>query len=205
MGGHRHVSATAPSASDTLSPSAGWRWAPRQDLDTPGGNMTAEKTAMARQPDDVALNPIQAKRLAALTRIPAEELAERTVAELAGALRWRINPDLLLFELVCGQVVKPDPATGLKYPVPGATVNVFDTDCDWIWFFPPGWPWGWIFPIGLCESELLATTTTDECGKFCVWIPRFDIDWILTWRSERICFPDLFRRPSAADLLGRVL
>jgi hypothetical protein len=167
--------------------------------------MTAEKMAETRQPDKVALNPIQAKRLAALTGLPADELAHRTVAELAGELRWQINPDLFLFERVCGRVVKPDPATGLKYPVPGATVNVFDTDCDWIWFFPPGWPWGWIFPFGLCETELVATTTTDECGRFCVWIPRFDIDWILTWRRERICFADLFRRPSAADLLGRVL
>ena len=167
--------------------------------------MAAKKTAGARPPDGVALNPIQARRLAALTGIPAGELAGKTVGELAGTLRWRVNPDLFFFELVCGRVVKPDPVTGLKYPVPGATVNVLDTDCDWIWFFPPGWPWGWIFPIGLCESELLATTTTDECGRFCVWIPRFDIDWILTWRRQRICFPELFQRPSAGDLLGRVL
>jgi hypothetical protein len=37
-----------------------------------------------------------------------------------------------------------------------------------------------------------------------VWIPRFDIDWILEWRRERICFPDLFRRPSIEDVLNRI-
>jgi hypothetical protein len=41
--------------------------------------------------------------------------------------------------------------------------------------------------------------TTDECGEFCVWVPRWDIDWILRWRRERFCFP--FERPSIIDLL----
>ena len=157
-----------------------------------------------RRPDNQPLNSIQGKRLARLSGLPAGELTGRSVAELADQLRWRFNPDWFLFEQVCGQVVRVDPLTGLKYPVPGATVNFIDTDCDWLWFFPPGWPWGWIFPWGFCEQEVLATTTTDGCGNFCVWIPRFDIDWILWWRRERICFPWLFRRPSIGDLLQRI-
>ncbi len=38
--------------------------------------------------------------------------------------------------------------------------------------------WWWFWPI-FCNREEIATTMTDECGKFCVWIPRWDIDRIL--------------------------
>ena len=164
----------------------------------------AEYDVEARPPTDRTLNRIQARRLAALTGVPAAELADRTIAELADELRWRVDPRWFLFERVCGRVVKVDPGTGLKYPVPGATVDVLDVDCDWLWFFPVGWPWSWVYPWGFCEIETLATTTTDACGNFCVWIPLFDIDWVLRWRRERICFPDLLRRPSIEDLLRHV-
>ena len=155
-------------------------------------------------PDEMQVNPIQARRLAKLTGLPEKDLSGERLATLKERLRWQVNPFWFLFELVCGKVVKVDPNTGLKYPVPGATVNVLDVDCDWLWFFPIDWPWAWAFPFGLCEVETVATTTTDECGNFCVWIPRFDIDWVLEWRKERICFPELFRRPSIADLLERL-
>jgi hypothetical protein len=165
--------------------------------------MTDGKVATPR-PVDVPLNRIQAGRLSRLTGLPAAELVDRSLGQLEEQLRWRMNPEWFLFELVCGRVVKPDPATGSKYPVPGATVNALDVDCDWLWFFPPGWPWGWVFPWGFCHTETLATTTTDACGNFCLWIPRFDIDWVLGWRRERLCFPDLLRRPSIGDLLQRI-
>jgi hypothetical protein len=155
-------------------------------------------------PDEIALNKIQAKRLSGLTGLPADQLQGESIATLRERLRWRINPDWFLFELVCGQVVKVDPSTGLKYPVPGATVNVQDVDCDWLWYFPPLWPWAWAFRWDFCEIETVATTVTDACGKFCVWVPRFDIDWILEWRKERICLPDLLQRPSVGDLVGQI-
>jgi hypothetical protein len=164
----------------------------------------AREIARERPPDEVALKGIQAKHLARLTGMPADDLAAKTVRELASALRWRVNPDWFLFEQVCGQVVKVDPVSGLSYPVPGATVNFIDRDCDWLWHFPLDWPWGWIFPWGFCEDETIATTTTDACGNFCVWIPRFEIEWILTWRRERVCFPWIFRRPSIGDLLRHI-
>ena len=170
-------------------------------VDLEDGPMSKSKVVAERSPDERPLNQIQAIRLSSLSGVPAKELVGQSLSELSEKIRWRINPIWFLYELVCGQVVKVDPNSGLKYPVPGATVNVLDVDCDWLWFFPPGHPWGWVFPFGLCKTETLATTTTDACGKFCVWVPRFDIDWILTWRRERICFPDLFRRPSIADLL----
>lgn len=165
---------------------------------------TEEKGSVQLAPDRVKLNQIQLGRLSRLSGVPAKELEDQSVAAIQEKFRWRINPTWLLFERVCGRVVKLDTHSGLKYPVPGATVNVFDVDCDWLWYFPIEWPWAWAFPFGFCRRELLATTTTDACGNFCVWVPRFDIDWILTWRRERICLPDLFKRPSIADILSRV-
>lgn len=52
---------------------------------------------------------------------------------------------------------------------------------------------------------MIATARTDECGRFCVWIPRWDIDWVLRFRRERICFPIIFERPSLRDLLDDLI
>ncbi len=85
--------------------------------------------------------------------VPAAEVAGKSIATLKNELA--IDPILFNFELVCGQVVKVDPATGVKYPVPGATVNVYDLVCHWLWFFPPDWPWSWGFRLPECVSELI--------------------------------------------------
>jgi hypothetical protein len=111
-----------------------------------------------------------------------------------------VDPGLWLFRRVCGQVVQRDPATGIDLPVPYATVEVFDTVCDYWGFFPEPWPWGWLFPVS-CRRELVTTVQTDVCGDFCFWIPAFEIEWILRWREERICFPEVFTRPTVADLV----
>jgi hypothetical protein len=129
-----------------------------------------------------------------------KELAGLSVADISDKLRWQIDPELLLFRRVCGKVVKKDPVTGTEYPVPFATVHVEDTDCSLLGYFPPAWPWGWFFPL-FCRREEIATVVTDACGRFCVWIPRWEIDWILRFRRERICFPDIFIKPSIRDLL----
>jgi hypothetical protein len=144
-------------------------------------------------------NQLQLARLAGLTGTSTAELADKPIAALKEELlAW---PGLFGWELVCGQVVKVDPVTGLKYPVAGATVNVYDVDCDWLWFFPPYWPWSWGFRFPWCVSELIETVVTDACGDFCVLIPRWDIDWIRVWIEERWCFPEILRRPSVADVL----
>jgi hypothetical protein len=148
-------------------------------------------------------NPLQLARLAQLTGAPAAELAEKSIAHLKEDLP--AIPGLFGFELVCGQVVKVDPVTGLKYPVAGATVNVYDVDCDWLWFFPPYWPWSWGFRFPFCVSELIETVATDACGYFCVLVPRWDIDWIRVWIEERWCFPEILRRPSVGDVLAPYL
>jgi hypothetical protein len=93
--------------------------------------------------------------------------------------------------------------TGVEYPVPWATVHVEDTDCSLFGYFPHGWPWSWFLPL-LCRREEIATAVTDACGRFCVWIPRWEIDWILRFRRERICLPDIFVRPVLRDILDEL-
>ena len=131
-------------------------------------------------PEKVKINLLQAERLAALTNLDAREVHGQTVAELADTLRFRIDPELFFFREICGRVVKKDPATGVEYPVPYATVIVEDTDCSLLGYFPRGSRWSWYFPYR-CRREVLATVKTDKCGEFCVRVPRWDVDWILRW------------------------
>ncbi len=165
---------------------------------------TATPGEAAGTPDELRLNGIQARRLGALTGLEPAELEGKAIGALAEELRWRIDPELLLFRRVCGQVVKTDPSTGISYPVPYATVHVLDRDCDVWGYFPEGWPWSWLFPV-FCREEELTSVVTDACGRFCVWIPRFEIDWILRWRRARICFPEIFVKPSIADLVAHLV
>ncbi len=151
-------------------------------------------------PDVRPITQLQARRLASLTGVRVQEIAGRSVAELSEKLRWRIDPQLFFFRQICGRVVKRDPATGIEHPVPFATVHVEDTDCSFLGLFPVESPWVWFFPL-FCRREEIATVVTDECGRFCVWVPRWDIDWILRFRREHFCFPDIFIKPSIRDLL----
>jgi hypothetical protein len=154
-------------------------------------------------PDHRPLEPKQAARLAELTGYPAEKIAGRSLAELRPELEWRIDPELLFYRRVCGTVVRRDPITGADWLVPGATVHVYDTDISFFGYFPVGGPLGWFRPFHFTREEI-ATAVTDQCGHFCVWVPRWDIDWVLRWRRERVCYLDLFRRPTIRDLVGRL-
>ena len=175
--------------------------------------MATKKSGSAKQdqarteqaePDQQVLTTIGAQRLATLTRaVEPESLAGVSIAEILEKHRWKFEPELLAFRRICGQVVKKDPVTGVEHPVPFATVHVEDTDCGLLGYYPFGWPWGWFLPL-FCRREELATVQTDECGRFCVFIPRFDIDWILRWRRIRICYPIIFLRPRLVDLLERL-
>lgn len=154
-------------------------------------------------PDQVVLSKTQVARLSALSGIETAALEGQSVVQIADKLRWRIDPAFLMFRRVCGRVVKRDPVTGQLYPVPFATVYVEDTDSSFLWYSPSGHPWSWAFPFRT-RREVIATTVTDACGHFCVWIPRFDIDWVLRWRRERRCFPEVFLKPNLRDLLERL-
>ena len=151
-------------------------------------------------PARIKLGDSLSARLAAVSGVPAAELKGLTVAEIAQKHPFVIDPAIFFFRRVCGKVVKTDPVTGEERPVPFATVQVEDTDCSFLGFFPVEGPFGWLFPFR-CKREIIATAKTDACGEFCVWIPRWDIDWVLRFRRERICFPIIFRRPSLEDLI----
>ncbi len=142
-------------------------------------------------------------RLSLVSGISGEALKGRAIADVAGRHAFRIDPMLLFFREVCGRVVKTDPATGIDYPVPFATVQVEDTDCSLLGYFPSGSPWAWYFPFS-CKREVIATTQTDECGNFCVYVPRWDIDWVLRFRRMRRCYAMIFDRPSIKDLFDRL-
>ena len=131
----------------------------------------------APAPDEIKLNAISAERLASLAGLETNEVQGQTIAAISEQLKWAIDPEWLFFRRVCGRVVKTDPDSGISYPVPYATVHVLDTDCDFWGYFPEGWLYAWLFPLR-CHTEELTKVVTDECGNFCVWIPRFEIEWI---------------------------
>jgi hypothetical protein len=164
---------------------------------------TLPEPGIAPAPDQTKLNAIAAGRLASLTGLEANELQGQTIASISEKLKWAIDPEWLLFRRVCGRVVQTDPISGIAYPVPFATVQVLDTECDFWGYFPERWLYSWLFPVR-CRTEELAEVVTDECGNFCVWIPRFEIEWILRWRRERLCWEEFLVKPSIADLLARL-
>ena len=143
-----------------------------------GGKKDGERLEILR------LGGSLAGRLGALAGLEPEQLKGLTIADINRTFPYLIDPKILFFRQVCGTVVKTDPATGVDAPVPFATVQVEDTDCSFLGYFPAASPWGWAFPFR-CRREVIATALTDDCGRFCVWIPRWEIDWILRFRRER--------------------
>jgi hypothetical protein len=150
-------------------------------------------------PDDIVVTERRARYLEELSGVTADKLAGRNVSELAELLQWQIDPQLLLIRRVCGQVVKKNPLTGGFCPVPNATVHVLDTDCSFLGFFPVESPFFYLYPFH-CSTEEIGVVTTDACGRFCVFLPYWDIDRILRFRKQRICFPDIVR-PNIRDLI----
>jgi hypothetical protein len=153
----------------------------------------------SNDPKKHTLSKREAVRLADITDVAATELAGKPMAELSDRLRHVIDPKLFAFRRICGQVVKLDD-DGNELPVPFATVTVYDVDLRLVAWSPPHLPWTWFFPFSW-QREKLATVTTDECGRFCVWVPRFDIDFYLRWRLERRCYLEWLRKPTLEDLL----
>ncbi len=153
-------------------------------------------------PDQVPLTPLQAKRLAYVADADAKQLEKLTVAQIKDKFQWDIDLEWLFFRKVCGQVVKTDPITGDDHPVPFATVYVEDTDANFLGYFPIGSKYAWLYPVWW-HREVIATVKTDACGRFCVWVPRFDIDYILEWRRKFRCYFDVFVKPSIRDILDK--
>src|SRR3954470_20500801 len=82
--------------------------------------------------DRIHLSERRAEVLAKQSGVPAHRLVRRSLAELESELRFRLDPELLLFRRICGRVVKRNLVTGLLEPVAGATVHVEDTDCRFL-------------------------------------------------------------------------
>lgn len=150
-------------------------------------------------PDRLPVTERRAKYLAELAGVDVKAIAGKAIADVHDALRWRLDPTFFHFRRICGQVVRRDPATGALLPVPNATVHVEDTDCSFLAYLPGGSPYVWLYPFG-CRREEIATVRTDACGRFCVFLPFWDIDRILRWRRLRICFWEFFW-PRLRDLL----
>ncbi len=154
----------------------------------------SQRVARRDDPTKRKLTSRQAAYLADETGLDLKEISALTVAEIPERLQFHLDPSLLFFRRVCGRVVRTDPATGEVHGVPFATVHVEDTDCSFLGLFPIEHPsWWWLWPVN-CRTETIATVTTDECGNFCVYVPRWDIDRVLRFRRERLCTP-IFDRP----------
>lgn len=138
-----------------------------------------------------------AGRISSMAGTDLADVVGRPLPDLDDILVDRGLFYLLGYRRICGRVVKRDPTTGELLAVPGAKVEVQDTDCSFL-TYSPGGGLIWIYP-GLCSRETIATTYTDECGNFCVWVPRWEVDWILEWHKERICFP--LERPRLVDFI----
>ncbi len=164
---------------------------------------TKDRVETISTPDQQLLTERQAFRLSELTGVPAKEFVKTTFAEAHERVKWLIDPQLLFFRRICGRVVKNDPATGVQHGVPNATVHVQDTDCSFFGFFPVESPFYWLFPFN-CKTETIATVKTDACGNFCVFVPRWEIDWILRWRLKYVCYPDI-RIPNLQEIIREFL
>lgn len=153
----------------------------------------------SNDPGQHVLTEREAGRLSALSALTAAELTGKPFSAVADKLRDIIGGESLLFRRICGCVVKTD-TDGHALPVPFATVTVYDTDFSLVAWSPPGSIFSWFWPWRI-RREVLARVTTDECGRFCVWVPRFDIDYYLSWRLARHCYLTWLRKPTIADLL----
>lgn len=161
-------------------------------------NSTSKPAIVA--PDRIKLTGLQAQRLQQIANVDIAEIDGRNIAELSESLKWVVDPILFRFRRICGQVVRWDPASGIYQPVPFATVHVMDTLCDFLGYFPLEARLAWLYPI-FCREEQITEVVTDACGKFCVWIPWFDIEWVIRWRLERYCYPEIFVPPTIGGLL----
>lgn len=143
-----------------------------------------------------SLRESQIAFLAREASLPTADLADLVVTDVPGRLEFHIDPHWFFSRRVCGRVVQRDPVTGELRGVPGATVEVQDTDCGGLFRAIGGFQWFYPF---VCSRETIAIATTDECGFFCVWIPRWLVEWVRTWRKERICLP--LDRPRLVDVI----
>jgi hypothetical protein len=150
-------------------------------------------------PGEWTVTERQAVHIESLGLGDADDLVESSALDLRDELDPFERFHLPFFRRICGRVVAEDPESGEMRPVPNATVTVYDTDCDFLGYFPVESPYSWFYPFR-CRREQIGRTQTDECGCFCVFVPWWDIDRVLRDRLERVCIPEIVR-PTVGDLL----
>lgn len=168
-----------------------------------------ETSRIAVIPDDIKPTSL-IHRMVKAGHAPSANISREYLLSKEGRLEPTDLPLKPIFDVVkvwplkrkvCGVVVKRDPITGDTCPVPGAKVTVLDVDLHLFWWYPyPGYPWIWIYPLRPRREEI-ATVTTDECGRFCVDIPYFDIDAILRWRLQFRCLWEILEWPRVIDAI----
>ena len=168
------------------------------------GDRVRPDVVVDRAPENRIVNARQAAHLANASGVAADQLAGRSIADVADDLRHRLEHDVLGMREVHGRVVKVHPVTGETEGVPNATVHVEDTDCSFLGFHPEEGPfldYFWLWEL-LSKREVIATTRTDACGYFRVWLAGWEVDRVRSWRQARQCFSDLFK-PSLGDVILR--
>lgn len=150
-------------------------------------------------PNNEVVTARQAGRLAAISQLSVDALKGKKLGDLRRANLPQLNPAWFVYQTICGQVVKTD-GSGVDQPVSFATVNVYDTDIGLLGWSPSFSPYTWFSPLYF-RRELLRPVTTDECGRFCVNVPRWEIDFYLRWRLERQCYLTWLRLPNVQDIL----
>lgn len=145
-------------------------------------------------PERRELNSLQRHRLGELAGIAPAAMDRLTVEEIRVKFGWQIDPRLLLFRRLTGRVMNRNWATGEFQPSANAAVSVDNTLCDLLHVTDVVLGGGWLV-VGRVRREQIVEVRTSEDGGFGLWIPRFDIESILRWRSVH---------PAVAELLGDV-
>lgn len=159
-------------------------------------------------------NAASVKRAIESGAAPVQKVTKSSLLAKEGLsnLKLQVDPGLIAripdyffnFVRVCGKVVKKDPKTGETCAVPGAVVKLYDVDFNFLSWSPVDWElFSWIYPFFI-RRELLTTTTTNSCGEFCVFVPRFEIDAIIRWRKKLVCYPDFLLPIRWKDIIDKV-
>lgn len=150
--------------------------------------MSTYSSVGKQAPDRLPLTPVQARRLAAVTQIDETELTGRTVAELSEQYRWQVDPHLFRFHRIYGEVIRKNPMTGVDYPVKFAKVDMRNTQDPTLRALPAHLPCSLLFPGDGGEQHRQSVsfeyTTAENSEKFCVWMARFEIEWLQRFRAR---------------------
>lgn len=149
---------------------------------------------------DSPVTRMRAARLAKLAGISLEEMVGQTLFAVHRRLHGILDPELLSLRKISGRMVRRNLATGALEPIARAVVHVEGTEGSFLLYSPPQWAdWSWLHPFKLYREEI-ATATTDEGGYFKVYLPRWEVESVASWRQGRISFGD-FSRPRLRDIV----